>query len=41
MSTHFACENNFTKQLIELLLIVITNSGDIEQNHSPEKQNDS
>ena len=38
MSTHFACENVFTKQLIELLLIFITNSGDIEQNHGPEKQ---
>ena len=35
MSTHFACENVFTKQLIELLLIL---SGDVEQNPGPEKK---
>ena len=35
MSTHFACENVFTKQLIELLLILC---GDVEQNPGPEKE---
>ena len=35
MSTHFACENVFTKQLIELLLIL---SGYVEQNPGPEKE---
>ena len=34
MSTHSACENIFTKQLIELLLIL---SGDVEQNLDKEK----
>ena len=35
MSTHSASENVFTKQLIELLLML---SGDVEQNPSPEKE---
>ena len=35
MSTHSACENVLTKQLIELLLIL---SGDVEQNPGPEKE---
>ena len=35
MSTHSASENVFTKQLIELLLIL---SGDVEQNPGPEKE---
>ena len=35
MSTHSACNNVFTKNLIELLLIL---SGDIEQNPGPEKE---
>ena len=35
MSTHFACKNVFTKQLIEVLLIL---SGDVEQNPGPEKE---
>ena len=35
MSTHSACENIFTKQLIVLLLIL---SGDVEQNPGPEKK---
>ena len=35
MSTHSASENVFTKQLIELLLIL---SGDVEQNPAPEKE---
>ena len=35
MSTHSACENAFTKQLIELLLILC---GDVEQNPGPEKE---
>ena len=35
MSTHSACENVFTKQLIELLLIL---SADVEQNPGPEKE---
>ena len=35
MSIHSACENVFTKQLIELLLIL---SGDVEQNPGPEKE---
>ena len=35
MSTHSACENVFTKQLIELLLILC---GDVEQNPGPEKE---
>ena len=33
VSTHFACENVFTKQLIELLLIL---GGDVGQNLGPE-----
>ena len=33
--THFACKNVFTKQLIEVLLIL---SGDVEQNPGPEKE---
>ena len=36
MSTHSACNNVFTKKLIQLLLIL---SGDIEQNSGPEKEN--
>ena len=35
MSTHSACENVFTKQLIQLLLIIC---GDVEQNRAPEKE---
>ena len=35
MSTHSASENVFTKQFIELLLIL---SGDVEQNPGPEKE---
>ena len=35
MSTHSASENVFTKQLIELILIL---SGDVEQNPGPEKE---
>ena len=35
LSTHSACENVFTKQLIELLLILC---GDVEQNPGPEKE---
>ena len=35
MSTHFACKNTFTKQLIGLLLIL---SGDVEQNPGTEKE---
>ena len=35
MSTHSACENVFTKLLIELLLILC---GDVEQNPSPQKE---
>ena len=35
ISTHSACENVFTKQLIELLLILC---GDVEQNPGPEKE---
>ena len=35
MCTHFACKNIFTKQLIELLLIL---SGDLKQNPCPEKE---
>ena len=35
MSIHSACENIFTKQLIDLLLIL---PGDIEQNPDPEKE---
>ena len=35
MSTHSTCENVFTKQLIELLLIFC---GDVEQNPGPEKE---
>ena len=35
MSTHSACENIFTKQLIEQLLIL---SGDVEENPGPEKE---
>ena len=35
MSTHSASENVFTKQLIELLLIL---SGDVEQNPGPEEE---
>ena len=35
MSTHSASKNVFTKQLIELLLIL---SGDVEQNRGPEKE---
>ena len=35
MSTHCACKNVFTKQLIELLLILC---GNVEQNPGPEKE---
>ena len=35
ISTHSACDNVFTKQLIELLLILC---GDVEQNPGPEKE---
>ena len=35
MSTHFDCENIFTKQFIEVLLIL---SGDVEPNPGPEKE---
>ena len=35
ISTHSACKNVFTKQLIELLLILC---GDVEQNPGPEKE---
>ena len=35
MSNHSGCENIFTTQLIELLLIL---SGDVEQNSGPEKE---
>ena len=34
ISTHSACENVFTKQLMELSLIIC---GDVEQNPGPEK----
>ena len=36
MSTHSACENVLTKQLIELLLIL---SGDVEENPGQRKKN--
>ena len=35
MSTHYACESVFTKQLIELLQILC---GDVEPNPGPEKE---
>ena len=36
VNTHYACENIFTKQLIELFLIL---SGNVEQNPGSEKEN--